>query len=466
MKAYLAVLHFAIITCLASHPPVVQAQIHAAKVVDNGPDGQKLVLAILGDGYATADQMKFRDDVNRLILNGLFSHDFYKTNHTAFNVYRVDLVSRESGVSTPFTKKDTALKMVYSGDWNRCWMEESADTDRLVNNALVSVPKYDFALIILNESGWGGCSEGIRLFVTSGINWDVVAHEYGHSIGSLYDEYWVKPGSIFSGPPVNRQNVSSILDRTQVVWSKMIAAPTPIPTVIGSGIDSNQTVGMFEGANYAEKGVYRPAYDCRMRSNVTPFCPICAFLMQSEIAPYLSQLSLSSNQAPSFGIAAVQNPANLRTTGGYLHLVVRVTTDGETEVLKATEVQGVPVLRETPASQFVYEFSTTEKPLVAESLTEDPFVERSISDPANSLGHHFARTKSTTIIIKVPNITLSQLRETTPRLRLYQIEPNAKFATINATNIQVLTSQRQLRMQYDYSKPAFRDQIIKQLDNR
>ena len=36
------------------------------KILDNGPDGQKLVFAVVGDGYAAADQTKFVNDVNNL----------------------------------------------------------------------------------------------------------------------------------------------------------------------------------------------------------------------------------------------------------------------------------------------------------------------------------------------------------------------------------------------------------------
>src|SRR5690349_10126607 len=106
------------------------------KIWDSGPDNQKMVLAILGDGYAQNDQLKYRRDVTNQILSGLLKHDFYFTNSRAFNIYRIDLVSKDSGVSTPTTSKDTALGMIYSGDWNRCWMEKSAQTDTLMAQVL------------------------------------------------------------------------------------------------------------------------------------------------------------------------------------------------------------------------------------------------------------------------------------------------------------------------------------------
>src|SRR5215216_5686114 len=95
------------------------------KILDNGPDGQKLVFAVVGDGYAAADQAKYVNDVNNLVINGVLTQDFYRDNIRAFNVYRVDLVSNASGVSQPDATRDTALQTIYSGIWNRCWIEES-----------------------------------------------------------------------------------------------------------------------------------------------------------------------------------------------------------------------------------------------------------------------------------------------------------------------------------------------------
>src|SRR5581483_9293526 len=69
------------------------------KVIDNGPDGTKKVIAVLGDGYAAADQDKYNQDVDKLVLTGVFGHDFYRENQNAFNVYRVNLISKHSGVS-------------------------------------------------------------------------------------------------------------------------------------------------------------------------------------------------------------------------------------------------------------------------------------------------------------------------------------------------------------------------------
>src|SRR6187401_2955129 len=70
------------------------------KIMDNGTDAAKKVIVVMGDGYAAgADQTKFNGDVDSLVTNGVFGHDFWQENQNAFNVYRLNLVSVDSGVS-------------------------------------------------------------------------------------------------------------------------------------------------------------------------------------------------------------------------------------------------------------------------------------------------------------------------------------------------------------------------------
>jgi hypothetical protein len=43
-------------------------------------------------------------------------------------------------------------------------------------------------------------------------------------------------------------------------------------------------VGVFEGGGYLTKGMYRPAYDCRMRTNeAAAFCHVCEKAVEKMI---------------------------------------------------------------------------------------------------------------------------------------------------------------------------------------
>lgn len=464
------------------------------KIVDNGADGNKLVFAILGDGYGAADQSKYVNDIFRLVLNGILGHDFYRDNQRAFNVYRVDLISRESGISTPGTTKDTALKMVYSGDWNSCWMEESADTDSLINQALGSVPKYDYVLVMLNEKGWGGCRRGSRLYVTSGDNqgadyWAVVAHEYGHGIGSLFDEYF-NPGN-YAGPTINTQNCSTVLNRTAVIWRGLILSGTSVPTTFSTGMDSNQTVGMFQGCSYKATGIYRPVENCRMRSNIPLFCPVCLGLMNRAVSRYLRDDSPSAidnnpvNVQNSATIGRTKKKVRHRLTGSpqrsissptaslqvaprresYIQMVIKVRKNGDSEVIKATEVQGTLMPQVEPVSNYIYEITDGGRTLSAEFLPEDPFVVRGFNDPNSNQGELLREAETATIVVKMPKTDLLDSPQSRLSLRLYQIRPGTTVERLDALTLNRLKTQRFLTPQVSFTAdklgPAIRQKITR-----
>ncbi len=283
-----------------------RAQAAATKVVDNGPDGGKKIIAILGDGYGTAQQTRFNTDVDNLLVNGVFGHDFFKENNNAFNVYRVNLVSVDTTVSTRVynekgtpsdasddvivstTMKNTALKYIYSGSWAHCWVEESATSNTLVNAAVTAnVPNAQYVVILLNKDAFGGCAGGNRQVMPRGIDWTVMAHEFGHSVGGLADEY--DQPSTYTGLPYNKVNCSTNKTATTVPWRRFVSPSTPMPTTLLAGMDGNRSVGAFEGCDYKNKGVFRPVDNCRMRGNTPDYCPVCRTQMKRLLYPALAQ---------------------------------------------------------------------------------------------------------------------------------------------------------------------------------
>ena len=117
------------------------------QILNSGPPGTKVNIAILGDGFADTDQDLYNQKVQDLVINGLFSHDYYYEDIQAFNVFRVNLISVDSGVSTKTynngtllseTDRNTALGFFYNGSWSHCWIEWGANSGNLVNNALTT----------------------------------------------------------------------------------------------------------------------------------------------------------------------------------------------------------------------------------------------------------------------------------------------------------------------------------------
>jgi hypothetical protein len=179
------------------------------QILASGPPGVKKNIAVLGDGFAAgADQTTYNNKVQELLLDGVFGHDYFYEDVQAFNIFRVNLISNESPVSTRVydehgtptdssddtivstTLRDTALGYIFSGSWAHCWLENGANTSTLVQNALNTwVPDYDLVLIILNDPRYGGCGGGGFQIVPLGIDWTVMAHEFGHGTGGVADEY-------------------------------------------------------------------------------------------------------------------------------------------------------------------------------------------------------------------------------------------------------------------------------------
>jgi hypothetical protein len=290
------------------------------QILSSGPPGAKTNIAVLGDGFAAGDQTLYNNKVKELLLDGVFGHDYFYEDKSAYNIYRVNLISAQSGVSqrvydekgTPTdasddtivstTIRNTALGYIYSGSWAHCWMEKGAGTEAKIVAALDKwVPDYDLVLIILNETSGGGCGGGGRQVVTLGSSWAVMAHEFGHGAGGLADEYCSRSGSYSGGEP-SKPNITKNSNRATLKWKQFVSPATPVPTGAApasptgctgytagakpAGWSDSDDAGLFEGGGTWRKGLYRPVINCRMRGNSPPYCPVCYTRMKSNAEPY------------------------------------------------------------------------------------------------------------------------------------------------------------------------------------
>lgn len=321
------------------------------KILSNGPDADKLRIAIVGDGFTEAEMPEYVQRVKDVVLDGVFLQDavFHK-NHTAFNVYRIDAVSAESGVTqiqynengTSSDKsddtiqtcsadadcngrnvcsagqcrieRDTALHYRYSGSWSHCWMERSSNTNALLQAILDSSgvdPEY--VVVILNETGGGGCGGGGRVVVTRAGGYSTLAHEFGHGVGTLFDEYTrARP---YAGNPVNSKNCSTELDAAAVAWSDLLDPAATLPTTFdASTMDPVSSAGMFEGCKTYNSGIYRPVNNCRMKSSGNQFCPVCGRYISELLEPYHNDTYLASFNYPGAACSGVGGAKPLYTS--------------------------------------------------------------------------------------------------------------------------------------------------------
>ena len=201
--------------------------------------------------------------------------------------------------------KSTTLDYRYSGAWDRCWMEPGPNTEAALASILAThAPFHDFVFVVLNEARGGGCKSGNRVVMTVGGFWPTVAHEMGHLVGGLADEY-CGVGSEGGDEPL-AVNVTINTDLDTLKWRDFVSPLTLIPTGInqtpGNGQctgwnqgpagapppiwDNALDAGLFEGARYKDSGIYRPAISSRMRSNSPPFNPVSYDQMKTMLDPY------------------------------------------------------------------------------------------------------------------------------------------------------------------------------------
>ena len=115
----------------------------------------------------------------------------------------------------------------------------------------------------------------------------VVVHEFGHSFAGLADEYFYDDDVMSGSYPTDIEpwepNITTLVD-FKSKWQDMLKKNTPIPTTLQ---DSKYSIGVYEGGGYSSKGVYRPAFDCRMRTNSSPeFCEVCKRAIKRIVAFY------------------------------------------------------------------------------------------------------------------------------------------------------------------------------------
>jgi hypothetical protein len=316
----------------------------------------------------------------------------------------------QSGLSTASEPKNTALGLGYNGDVASCWFDLAPDTEDRIDAAVTGLQRYDFALVLANTSDYGGCSRGTRLFVTNGSGWPVVAHEYGHSIGELFDEYSRDDLDAYDGSPVRDRNCTTSIARKAIPWTDLIGSGTQLPT---EGSDAS-IVGAYAGCDGYQHAIYRPAPTCRMNTSLEgPFCPVCSRLMRAALQrPLLPHLVATKPDELAPGTTRKATRAKLSL------LRARISAKGGFEIVGISALPDDPTVLPPHAGGLVYEFAKDNRG-IAGHLDRDPLVARSYAPPGQPRTHRDVPIDEATIDLLAP--TDQSARKATG-LKMYRIK--------------------------------------------
>ena len=266
-------------------------------------------IVILSEGYTASQKRKFFSDAARA-RDALFAHEPFASRKGEFTVRAVFAPSQESGPSQP-----------HEGRWNNTAVGSHFDTfytDRYlttssmqkVYDAIGNVP-FEHVIVLVNTPvyGGGGIYNNVTIMGSDHASFKpVLVHEFGHAFAGLADEYAYDSEGNDCIYPADTEpwepNITTLHDFA-AKWADLLPEGTPLPTPVDA-IETQQDVrriwqtlspevkaslngkvGVYEGAGYQMKGVYRPVQECRMRMNeCEEFCPVCLRAINAMIDYY------------------------------------------------------------------------------------------------------------------------------------------------------------------------------------
>jgi len=262
----------------------------ATRIMGTGDPHTSLDIAFIAEGYTRGEMEKFRNDVKRMaeIIFAEAPFDKYKDQ---INIWAVEAPSQESGTDVPGEGiyVNTALSSsYYTFDVDRYLTTQDI---RRVNDYAAAAP-HDQIIVLINSTRYGG--GGVYNYY-SAVTADhkftpqVLTHEFGHGFAGLGDEYYSSEVAYEEFYPLDVEpwepNITTRVN-FDAKWKNMIAKSVPVPTPN----DKRYTgvTGLFEGGGYSAKGIYRPSFDCRMKSNqADSFCEVCQGALEAMIQSYL-----------------------------------------------------------------------------------------------------------------------------------------------------------------------------------
>ena len=261
--------------------------------VRKGGDPKSCInVAFVAEGFAENQMKDFLAVCDSSIL-ALQAHEPFRSMIDRFNFIAVMPASKDNGVSIPHLGiwKNTALTSSFDTFYSNRYLT-TLHIKRLYD-IMTGIP-FEHFIILANTTEYGGGgiynSYNMASAKCPRSRYEVIVHEFGHSFGGLGDEYAYGDDPETHYPADTEPwepNLTTMHDFASK-WADMLPPGTAVPTK-PDGRDVTTKVGVYEGAGYQAKGVYRPVQECRMKVNeVKEFCPVCQRALRRMIEFYTS----------------------------------------------------------------------------------------------------------------------------------------------------------------------------------
>lgn len=247
-------------------------------IVESGHHHQKLDILFIAEGYQQEQLSQFNAVVDT-VVEYLFSQSPFREKKELINIRAVQSVSIDSGSDDP--NQNIYKQTVVHSTFNTLGIDRylMCPDQTAIMQLTWGIP-CDIVYILTNTQKYGG--GGIYNFY--GISSSTIpklkqvfVHELGHTLAGLADEYYTSAVTYESFYNLKLEpweaNITTLADFDKK-WKKLISKNIPIPTPDTKKY--NDTLGVFEGGGYVPQGIYRPARDCRMKTNSADgFCEVC-----------------------------------------------------------------------------------------------------------------------------------------------------------------------------------------------
>ncbi|MFO0984550.1 MAG: M64 family metallopeptidase [Planctomycetota bacterium] len=272
------------------------------KVVYHGESCWDLV--ILSEGFEEKDLGKFATETWNFVQQ-LWGVPPFADVWSAINVYRIDVVSADTGADDPAGAPGSGTGAAPSTAFDAKFCADGAthslmdvDVPEVMAVASDRVPNWDMALVMVNSDLYGGgewpeASVGMFSLGASPDGtpaWQTGMHEIGHAF-LLGDEYGATGtwNAAFGEP--TEKNITMNANPATVKWAPYITL-NPVPTVVCTSSAAISpyppaTIGMFEGGARVKCGLFHSEWICKMRHHGYPFCAVCRDAIKAELATFL-----------------------------------------------------------------------------------------------------------------------------------------------------------------------------------